>query len=284
MTMRATAVAALCAAVACVGAVTGCPRTSALGPASSPGSHRTTAGSHRTTAGSHRTTAGSNRTTADSPTTPGNSPALDGCFTASSGRVEFAPDAGGGTLPVGMVGSGQRVIILSNESDEDLCSWIPLARRLAAAGYRTVLWDYAAGLQTDELRGLVRWLRANGVKKIVLMGASEGAKVSIVAAATARTAPSGVVSLSAEQVLLPAIAVITSVRRLHCPLLLVTASGDPYGSAQAAREFMKAAPSPDKQLVTVRGADHGTALLSGSAARTVEPAVLAFLRHVLRAQ
>jgi len=129
---------------------------------------------------------------------------------------------------------------------------------------------------------LLRWLRAHGAKKIVLMGASEGAKVSIIAAATGRTAPSGVVSLSAEQVLLPAIAVITSVRRLHCPLLLVTAAGDPYGSAQAARGFMKAAPGPDKQLVTVRGADHGTALLSGSAARTVVPAVLAFLGHVLR--
>jgi pimeloyl-ACP methyl ester carboxylesterase len=261
MTIRAIAVAALCAAVACVGAVTGCALTSAAGPAYSPGSHRTAAGS---------------------PTTPDSSPALDGCFTEASGRVESAPDAGGGTLPVGIVGSGQRVIILSNESDEDLCSWIPFARRLPAAGYRTVLWDYAAGLQTDELRGLVKWLRASGAKKIVLMGASEGAKVSIIAAATARTAPSGVVSLSAEQMLL-AIAVITSVRRLHCPLLLVTAVGDPYGSAQAAREFMKAAPSRDKQLVTVRGADHGTALLTGSAARTVVAAVFRFLRHVFRA-
>jgi alpha-beta hydrolase superfamily lysophospholipase len=89
------------------------------------------------------------------------------------------------------------------------------------------------------------------------------------------------VSLSAESILRPATAVVDSVRHLRCPLLLVTADQDPYGSAQAARQFLTAAPSPVKHLVTAPGTDHGTALLTGrSAARTL-PAILAFLHRVL---
>ena len=63
--------------------------------------------------------------------------------------------------------------------------------------------------------------------------------------------------------------------------MLVTAQRDPYGSADAARQFL-AAPSQAKDLVTVAGADHGTALLAGRSGRTALPAVLAFLHRVLQ--
>ena len=69
--------------------------------------------------------------------------------------------------------------------------------------------------------------------------------------------------------------------KLRPPLLLVTSAQDPYGSAQAASEFLAAAPGRDKRLVKVPGADHGTALLSGPAAATVLSAVLTFLRRAL---
>ena len=70
--------------------------------------------------------------------------------------------------------------------------------------------------------------------------------------------------------------------RLRCPLLLVTASQDPYGSAQAAQQFLPAARSQRKELVRVPGAAHGTALLAGRAATATVPAILAFLRGVLK--
>jgi hypothetical protein len=47
-----------------------------------------------------------------------------------------------GPLTVGITGTGHRTVILSNESDENLCSWLPLTRRLTALGDRVVLWDY----------------------------------------------------------------------------------------------------------------------------------------------
>jgi pimeloyl-ACP methyl ester carboxylesterase len=92
----------------------------------------------------------------------------------------------------------------------------------------------------------------------------------------------GVVSLSAESILRPGIVVVDSVRRLRCPLLLVTADQDAYGSAEAARQFLTAAPSQAKQLVTVPGTDHGTALVTGRSGAMTLPAILVFLHRVLR--
>jgi pimeloyl-ACP methyl ester carboxylesterase len=208
-------------------------------------------------------------------------PALDGCFTASRGTIETVPDAGGGTLTLAIIGNGPRAVILSNESDENLCSWLPLAARLSASGYRVVLWDYGGHPAADELRGLVKRLRSSGATRIVLLGASEGAKASLVASARIALRVRGVVSLSAESILAPAIVVADSVRRMRCPVLLITADQDPYGSAQAARQFLADAHVGLKRLVAVPGADHGTALLSGRSGATTLPAIVAFLRQVL---
>jgi pimeloyl-ACP methyl ester carboxylesterase len=214
------------------------------------------------------------------PAAPAPAP-LDGCLPASPGHVEQVADPGGGTLTLAILGAGPRVVILSEQSDEFLCSWLPFARRLAAAGYRVVLWDFGGGPPADELTAVARHVASPGAARIILMGASEGAKASLVTAARLGSPVSGVVSLSAEAILSPGIEVAASVRRLHCPLLLATASQDAYGSAPAARQFIALAPSTVKRLVVVPGSDHGTALLSGRSGTRTVPAVISFLRQVL---
>jgi fermentation-respiration switch protein FrsA (DUF1100 family) len=208
----------------------------------------------------------------------GSLPALDGCVTGQPVQLAAAP---GTNVVIGLIGSGARVVVLSNQSDEDLCAWLPFAATLTSAGYRVVVWDYAGAAPPAELSAVVTAVRDAGGTRIVLMGASKGAKTSLVTGASITPAVAGVISLSAEAVLQPATSVVDSVARLPCPVLLITADHDPYGSADAAQAFLAAAPNHDRRLITVPGTDHGTQLLAGASAGTVGPAILAFLQRVL---
>ncbi len=216
------------------------------------------------------------RQTTGHPTEPPPS-ALDGCVTGPAAQLVRVA---GSRIVIGLIGSGPRVVVLSNQSDENLCSWLPFSSTLTKAGYRVAVWDYAGAAPPGELSDVVTAVRNAGGTRIVLMGASKGAKTSLVAGAQIAPAVAGVVSLSGEAVLQPATTVVDSVARLPCPVLLITADQDPYGSADASRAFLKAAPNQDKQLVTVPGTDHGTQLLDGASAGAVVPAVLAFLQRV----
>ncbi len=109
---------AVAAGLAGVVLASGC---AAAGPLASPSAPPAT-GSSSASAGSR--SPGPDGSGATAPAT------LDNCFTADRGSVVTVPDAGGGTLKLGIAGAGPRVVILSNESDEDLCSWLPFAARL----------------------------------------------------------------------------------------------------------------------------------------------------------
>lgn len=166
-------------------------------------------------------------------------------------------------IPIYELGSGPHTVVLSNQSDENLCSWLPFADMLARRGFRVVLYDYSSGPTTD-LPALVGYLRAQGSSTVTLIGSSEGAKGSIVAGSTLTPQPDAVVSLSAESSL-RGVDVAPSAARLHCATLFVTAADDPYGAATATRGFFTHSPSKHKKLIVVPGAAHGTALLADDA-------------------
>lgn len=187
----------------------------------------------------------------------------------------------GETVSVQILGQGSTVVILSNQSDEDLCAWLPFAAVLSDNGFRVALWDYGGASPIDELAAVADAVQANtvpgdAVRAVVLMGASKGAKVSLV---TARrmNAPHiiGVVSLSAEATLRPDTDVASAVAGLHTPTLLVTSDDDPYGSAQALEPIRRGIVTAE--VLRVSGADHGTAMLADA---DVATAVLAFLRGI----
>lgn len=184
------------------------------------------------------------------------------------------------TLPVfvGVLGgpvAGRPAVVLSNQSDADLCSYLPFARRLTAAGYTVALFNYA-GPPVDDIVAVAGWLRAHGASRVAVAGASEGAKATVIAAATMDPAPEAVVSVSAEATLQGA-AVAPSASQLTSPTLWITAKDDPYGSFDATAEFHRVDPGPVNDLLVVPGIQHGEELLPGPAGVRV----LQFLRQQL---
>ena len=219
--------------------------------------------------------AGGPRATTAPPTAPS---ALDDCVGAGQARLVAMPHG-----PAAVLGRGPAGVVLSNQSDLNLCGWLPFGRVLAARGFQVLLYDYGiAGDLSDDIAAAVAKLHQLGARRVVLVGASQGAKASLVAAGGIRPPVAGVVSLSAERTLRGA-DVPTAAAKLRVPVLLVTAREDPYGSADATPDLYRAvAHAPSRQLLVVGGDAHGEDLLSGGSGGRVQAAVLAFLRRHAR--
>jgi dienelactone hydrolase len=193
--------------------------------------------------------------------------ALDGCVRAGKGTsiVSF------GKLHAAVLGRGATGVVLANESDLDLCSWLPFAKTLRARGYHVLLFDYGFGAPQKEVAAAAGELRRLGTKRVVLVGASEGAKASILAAGSAQA----VVALSPERFLKGA-DIEAAAKKVTVPALVAVSQHDPYSAADAPA-VEAALGSQRKRLVTVPGDAHGVALTRGAPAATVAAAVLSFL-------
>jgi pimeloyl-ACP methyl ester carboxylesterase len=110
-----------------------------------------------------------------------------------------------------------------------------------------------------ELAEVASAVGADGVGRVVLLGASKGAKASLVAARQLGPAVAGVVSLSAEAGLAPDIDVASASAGITVPVLLVTADQDRYGSAEALDGIRRGLANAE--VLRVPGAAHGTLLL-----------------------
>jgi dienelactone hydrolase len=144
-------------------------------------------------------------------------------------------------------------------SDDDACPWIPLAKRLVHDGFRVAYYDYSGGGAYQDAVAVASALRRQGASRIALVGASEGAKASVAAAANARA--SAVVSISPERDLDGYGDVLPAARRLTSPTLYLYAKDDPLADLNAPQLY-RATKAKDKRLVSFTGFDHGTALLS----------------------
>jgi pimeloyl-ACP methyl ester carboxylesterase len=198
---------------------------------------------------------------------------LDGCLRPGPG-VRFSTIGG---TDAGIVGSGTTAIVLLNESDQNLCSWLPFAKTLAGAGYEALVFDAYAGVQVDVALQAARYLRAHGAKRVVLMGASVGARASL--AAAARGHVDAAIALSAEQVTQNGPPDLNGILpHLRVPTLMVYTREDGYvGGMDIARDLYRHVAAKDKHLLVLPGDAHGTATLPKA-----QPAILAFLRSVSR--
>lgn len=172
-------------------------------------------------------------------------------------------------------GHGPRAVLFSNQSDNSLCAWLPLARPLVQAGVRVGLYDYSGLGAVEDATVAARELRREGATRLGLVGASEGAKVAIAAATP--TGAAGVVSLSPERYLDGYGDVLPAARRLRAPILFFYGRGDPLAEVNTPQLY-RATREHDKQLVGLPGWGHGTALLAHPSVRT---RIVAFLRSRL---
>lgn len=204
---------------------------------------------------------------------------FDGCVRLGATARTIALRPRGATALTGvLMGTGSITVVLSDESDENLCSWLPFVGTLRAHGYSALLYDYVdpSEIAADARAGAAAALAVGG-RRVVLMGASVGARASIKAASSHPPGVVGVISLSAERTVASDPAdLIGPARKLTVPTLLISAREDPYLSGDTVA-LLGAVRARRKNALVVPGSDHGTALLSGSSGARVRAAVLSFL-------
>ena len=187
-------------------------------------------------------------------------------------------NAADGTKLVGhRFGKGTTAVILTHQSEGDLCDWLPYAKRLAARGYFAFPIDFrgygfsdvpAAGpyRYTQDIAAAAKTLRKLGKQKIFVVGASMGGIAAVVAGANVSPPLAGVVSVSSPA-RFRGMDGVKAGPRLRVPVLYLAATADDNGgfdfSEDAEAMFAKTA-AKDKRLELLPGAAHGIGLVASS--------------------
>jgi alpha-beta hydrolase superfamily lysophospholipase len=174
----------------------------------------------------------------------------------------------------GLRANGRTTIVLAHQSDGGLCAWVKGARKLVAAGYFVVAFDFrgygdSKGRQNTvrfagDYAAAVKAARSVGARKVVLVGASMGGTAALVAAANVRPAVDGVVNLSGPS-RYAGLNALAAVSRTAMPVLFVAAEED-LDFADAARELYAAAASERKRLEIFPRGRHGIDLFESTPA------------------
>jgi alpha/beta superfamily hydrolase len=217
---------------------------------------------------------------------PAAPPTVDDCVPRKdrSAAIRFrAPD---GTRLVGvMLGRGKTGVALGHELNTNLCVWLPLARTLAARGYRVLAFDHRGHGESQQYPraffrvdrdfvGAVRALHSRGSTRFVLMGASMGATAAMVAAPRIGGSLRAVVDLSGP-VAYETIDARPAIKRLAAPVLFAVGSDD-TAFVSGTRELAALSQSPASRLEIRETSAHGTRLLREMAFRGI---VLRFVQQ-----
>jgi pimeloyl-ACP methyl ester carboxylesterase len=180
----------------------------------------------------------------------GGTPDLAAAEAATFEPVRFSA-ADGIRVSGELIGSGSVGIAIAHDADATLSEWEPAARFLATRGYRVLLFDYrsspwdsqngshpASHFRYDrDLAGAVGFLRAEGVRTVVLGGDGVGGLVALVTAGELGAAVAGTFVLSAGGISGSTdtlgdptnpgdLNALPAVRRLATPLLVIAAASD----------------------------------------------------------
>jgi dienelactone hydrolase len=172
------------------------------------------------------------------------------------------------------MGSAAAGVVLAGPTTEDPCGWGPLATALKRAGYRVLTFAYEGVDPTDAVAAAVRTLRKRGASWVALVGASEGAKASLLEATELHPSVAAVVAIAPAR-FAQGTDLVPVVRRLHAPTLYLYAAGD-FISSDTPLLFRSTA-SAEKKLETLEGIDHAFELLRDEQTGKVTKSVVSFL-------
>jgi pimeloyl-ACP methyl ester carboxylesterase len=226
--------------------------------------------------------------------TPSNPPIVaKNCaseWQGGKGKQVWFQDASGASLGGIELGSGTAGVVLAHQSAADACSWLPYGAELAAAGYRVLAFDFAgngaspappAGDSLDKnVLGASAFLRGEGAKNVVLMGAAMGAAAALVAAAEVSPPElpvAGVISLSSP-LQYSRLNPLATAKTLAVPVLYIGGVNDAE-QYQAVNGLYGATAGKAKTILVANSPKHGADLLKADApdAASVRTAVTNFL-------
>jgi dienelactone hydrolase len=190
----------------------------------------------------------------------------------------------GVTLSGTLYGQGTRVIILSNEGDNNSFTWVPVARQLATLGYLVLGYSYrpevatANGLPSQGLRDLraaIAFIHTHHVTGMTLMGSSLGGLISLKEATAEHF--DALVPISAPVAFEDVQLSDAELQRITTPKLFVTSDqNDPFTSDTS--HMFDVTPQPKEERI-YPGRRHGLALFQGTSGPDLLSALRQFLQH-----
>jgi uncharacterized protein len=167
-------------------------------------------------------------------------------------------------------GEGAAAVVLAHQGRSDLCEELPYAKTLVAAGLRVLAFDFrgnghsalprkgALAYRRDFAAAIAR-LRADGAKRVFLIGASMGGAAAVQNAGGLALA--GIVSLSGTRLWSGFGINKPGPRALRAPFLYLGSKEDWRAPLKEARAILRNAGSRDKRGVFYRGSLHGWQLV-----------------------
>jgi hypothetical protein len=196
---------------------------------------------------------------------------------SSQARVQMTMKDGtiiNGTL----YGQGSTAIILSNGADNDLSGWSSIPQDIVSHGYMALTYTYRdtpaiiahVPQYIADLQTIVDWTKYHGAKKVVLLGASAGGFISLMAPATLSVdaiigiSPAAAYQVSADEL-----------KTIAAPKLIIYAENDPTIISTSSTQFYDILPEP-KEIKMYSGQDHGLEMFA--AHTDLEPYIFQYLQ------
>lgn len=206
---------------------------------------------------------------------------------------------GSGDVRLYEVGAGSGrlgVVLVHGSGSRGVCNWAGEIGWLAKAGLNVVGYDQSCvGASTcandvrpvDDLLAVVADLRRRGATEVVVVGASAGGSMPLVAAARPNSGISAVVALSPADVTTPIgtadapdVTAMSVARGIRQPVLYVLAQDDPASSV-AEMKSLSAATKGSRFVLLPAGSGHAQAVLydtTGQKPSAFRQTFLTFLR------